>query len=66
MAFTPGEIYFISIYMGNDFGETVEHIFNALEDMTDEGYRELAESALGKLLEMTEEDYAGIVFEGTK
>lgn len=63
---TVDEIYFISLYKGNDLGETVEHIFNALEDMTDEGYKELAESALEKLLEMTEEDYAGIVFEGTK
>lgn len=66
MAFTPEEIYFISIYKGNDFGETVEHIFNALEDMTDEGYKELAESVLEKLLEMSDEEYAGIPFENAK
>ena len=63
---TVDEIYFVSMFKGADLGETIANVFDALSDMSDEGYKEIGESALGKLIEMSEEEYAKIPFESAK
>ena len=63
---TVDEIYFVGMYRGADLGETVANVFDALAEITDKGYKEIGESALGKLIEMSEEDYAKIPFESAK
>ena len=63
---TVDEIYFVGMYKGADLGETVANVFDALTDMSDEGYKEIGESALAKLIVMSEEDYAKIPFESAK
>lgn len=63
---TVDEIYFVSMFRGADIGETIANVFDALADMSNEGYKDIGESALGKLIEMSEEDYAKIPFESAK
>ena len=63
---TVDEIYFVSMFRGADLGETIANVFDALTDMRDEGYKEIGESALGKLIEMSEEEYEKIPFESAK
>ena len=63
---TVDEIYFVSMFRGADLGETIANVFDALTDMSDEGYKEIGESALGKLIEMSEEEYEKIPFESAK
>ena len=54
------------MFRGAALGETIANVFDALTDMSDEGYREIGESTLGKLIEMSEEEYEKIPFESSK
>ena len=54
------------MFRGAALGETIANVFDALTDMSDEGYKEIGESALGKLIEMSEEEYEKIPFESSK
>ena len=63
---TVDEIYFVSMFRGADLGETIANVFDALAEIADKGYKEIGESALAKLIVMSEEDYEKIPFESAK
>lgn len=58
MKFTTEEINFICIVSGNTREETLDNIFEAMPDIDDEDMKNIAESVIGKLDVMTDEEYA--------
>lgn len=62
MTFTLEEIYLINLFRGEDLGNTILNIFDELSNIKDEGYKELLESALGKLIVMSDEAYESTPF----
>lgn len=62
MKFTTEEINFICIVSGNTREETLDNIFEAMPDINDEDMKNIAESVIGKLDVMTDEEYAEFNF----
>lgn len=58
MKFTTEEINFICIVSGNTREETLDNIFEAMPDIEDEDMKNIAESVIGKLDGMSDEEYA--------
>lgn len=64
MNFTTEEINFICIVNGKDREETLDNIFDVMPDIEDEDMKSIAESVIGKLDGMTDEEYAEYNFTG--
>lgn len=62
MNFTTEEINFICIVNGKDREETLDNIFDAMPDIDDEDMKNIAESVIGKLDVMSDEEYAACNF----
>ena len=48
---------------GGSRNETIDNFFDMLPDIDDEDVKKIAESALEKVQDMSDEDFAGINFE---
>ncbi len=60
---TVEELNILYIVKGDGRNETIDNIFDMLPDIDDEEVKKIAESALEKLQDMSDEDFAGIDFE---
>ena len=60
---TVEELNILYIVKGGSRTETIDNIFDMLPDIDDEDIRKIAESALEKVQDMSDEDFAGIDFE---
>lgn len=58
MNFTTEEINFICIAIGKNREETLDNIFDMMPDIEDEDMKNIAESVIGKLDGMSDEEYA--------
>lgn len=58
MNFTTEEINFICIVNGKNREETLNNIFDVMPDIDDDDMKSIAESVIGKLDGMTDEEYA--------
>ena len=57
------ELNILYIVKGDSRNETIDNFFDMLPDIDDEDVKKIAESALEKLQDMSDEDFAGIDFE---
>ena len=60
---TVEELNILYIVKGDSRNETIDNFFDMLPDIDDEDVKKIAESALAKLPDMSDEDFAGIGFE---
>ena len=60
---TVEELNMLYIVVGDSRTETINNIFDMLPDIDDEDIRKITESALDKVQNMTDEEFAGIDFE---
>lgn len=60
---TVEELNILYIVKGDGRNETIDNIFDMLPDIDDEDVKKIAESALEKVQDMSDEDFAGIDFE---
>ena len=60
---TVEELNILYIVKGDSRNETIDNFFDMLPDIDDEDVKKIAESALEKLQDMSDEDFAGIDFE---
>ncbi len=60
---TVEELNILYIVKGDGRNETIDNFFDMLPDIDDEDVKKIAESALEKLQDMSDEDFAGIDFE---
>ena len=60
---TVEELNMLYIVKGDSRNETIDNFFDMLPDIDDEDVKKIAESALEKLQDMSDEDFAGIGFE---
>lgn len=62
MSFTVEEINFICIALGKIRAETVSNIFEMLPDIHDYDMKTIAERVIGKLDQITDDEYAEFNF----
>ncbi len=60
---TVEELNILYIVKGDGRNETIDNFFDILPDIDDEDVKKIAESALEKVQDMSDEDFAGIDFE---
>ena len=60
---TVEELNILYIVKGGSRTETIDNIFDMLPDIDDEDIRKIAESALEKVQDMSDEDFDSIDFE---
>ena len=60
---TVEELNILYIVKGGSRNETIDNFFDTLPDIDDEDVKKIAESALEKVQDMSDEDFAGIDFE---
>ena len=60
---TVEELNMLYIVKGGSRTETIDNIFDMLPDIDDEDIRKITDSALEKVQDMSDEDFAGIDFE---
>ncbi len=60
---TVEELNILYIVKGDSRNETIDNFFDMLPDIDDEDVKKIAESALEKVQDMSDEDFAGIDFE---
>ena len=57
------ELNILYIVKGDSRNETIDNFFDMLPDIDDEDVKKIAESALEKVQDMSDEDFTGIEFE---
>ncbi len=60
---TVEELNILYIVKGDSRNETIDNFFDMLPDIDDEDVKKIAESALEKLQDMSDDDFSGIDFE---
>ena len=60
---TVEELNILYIVKGGSRNETIDNFFDMLPDIDDEDVKKIAESALEKVQDMSDEDFVGIDFE---
>ena len=60
---TVEELNILYLVKGDSRNETIDNFFDMLPDIEDEDVKKIAESALEKVQDMSDEDFAGIDFE---